>query len=56
MRPKTLYLDDVPVGVASTWHEVAAILSRLLQRPIGSHEAQGMGSEGPQGFYVRSEG
>jgi hypothetical protein len=56
MRRKTAYLNDVPVGSASTWHEVAALLTKLLQRPIGPREAQKMGSEGPDGFYVRTEG
>jgi hypothetical protein len=56
MRRKTVYLNGVPVGSAATWHEVAALLTKLLQRPISSREAQKMGSEGPDGFYVRSEG
>jgi hypothetical protein len=56
MRRKPLYLNGVPVGSAATWHEVAALLTKLLQRPITSREAQKMGSEGPDGFYVRSEG
>ncbi len=55
MRCKTVYLNDVPVGSAATWHEVAALLTKLLQRSIGSREAQKMGSEGPDGFYVRAK-
>ncbi len=55
MRRKTVYLNEVPVGSASTWHEVAALLTKLLQHPIGSREAQKMGSEGPDGFYVGSD-
>ena len=56
MRRKTVYLNDVPVGYASTWHEVAALLTKLLERPISSREAQKMGSAGPDGFYVRTKG
>jgi hypothetical protein len=56
MRLKTVYLNDVRVGSAVTWHEVAALLTELLRRPIGAREAQKMGSEGPDGFYVTSEG
>jgi hypothetical protein len=54
MRRKTVYLNDVPVGSASTWHEVAALLTKLLDRAIGPREAQKMGSEGRDGFYVRT--
>jgi hypothetical protein len=53
---KAVYLNDVPVGSAATWHEVAALLTKLLERPISSREAQKMGSEGPDGFYVRTKG
>jgi hypothetical protein len=56
MRRKTLYLNDVPVSSASTWHEVAAFLTKLFERPIGPREAQKMGSERPDGFYVRTGG
>jgi hypothetical protein len=49
MRRKTVYLNGVPVGSAATWHEVAALLTELLRRPISSREAQKMGSEGPDG-------
>ena len=55
MRRKTVYLNDAPVGSTATWHEVAALLTKLLQRPISSREAQKMGREGPDGFYVRTE-
>ncbi len=55
MQRKAVYLNDVPVGSAATWHEVAALLTKLLARPIGPREAQKMGSEGPDGFYVRAE-
>lgn len=54
-KAKTLYLNDAPVGSATTWHEVAAFLTKLLRRPVGAREAQKMGSEGPDGFHVRSE-
>ena len=52
MRLKTLYLNDVPIGSASTWHEVADILTKRLRRAVTSREAQNSGSEGPDGFYV----
>jgi hypothetical protein len=52
MRRKTLYLNDVAVGSASTWHEVAELLTKLFRRVITSREAQRHGSEGPDGFYV----
>jgi hypothetical protein len=56
MRRKTVYLNDIPVGSAATWHDVAALLTELLRRPIGPRDAQKIGSEGPDGFYVRIEG
>jgi hypothetical protein len=52
MRRKTLYLNDVAIATASTWQEVAEILTRLLRRVITFREAQRHGSEGPDGFYV----
>ncbi|HUJ96646.1 MAG TPA: hypothetical protein VLV85_00305 [Stellaceae bacterium] len=51
-RTKTIYLDDVAVGTATTWEEVAAYLTRRLRRPVTTREAQKMGSEGPDGFYI----
>jgi hypothetical protein len=54
-RRKTVYFNGVPVGSAATWHEVAALLTELLRRPIDAREAQKMGSEGPDGFYVRPQ-
>jgi hypothetical protein len=56
VRRKTLYLNDVPVGSAGTWHEVAALLSKLLRRSITARDAQDHGSEGPDGFYVTMTG
>ncbi len=52
MHRKTLYLNDKPVGAAATWHEDAAILSKLLRRTLSARDAQNSGSEGPDGFYV----
>jgi hypothetical protein len=52
MKRKTVYLNGTPIGTASTWHEVAALLARRLRRSIDSREAQDSGSEGPDGFYV----
>ena len=57
MKPKskTLYLNGVPIGSASTWHEVVALLTRLLRRAVSVREALDHGSEGPEGFYVSLE-
>jgi hypothetical protein len=52
MKRKILYLNRAPVGTASTWHEVAKVLMPLLGRAISLREAQDLGSEGPDGFYV----
>jgi hypothetical protein len=52
MKRKTVYLNGTPVGTASTWYEVAALLARRLRRTIDAREAQDSGSEGPDGFYV----
>jgi hypothetical protein len=52
MRRKTVYINDAPVGSAATWHEVAAILTERLRRHVTAREAQKMGSEGPDGFYI----
>jgi hypothetical protein len=51
-KTKTIHLDDVPVGSATTWEEVAAFLTRRLRRQVTTREAQKMGSEGPDGFYI----
>jgi len=51
-KAKTIYLDDVPIGFATTWEEVAAFLTRRLRRSVSPREAQKMGSEGPDGFYI----
>jgi hypothetical protein len=56
VKRKTLYLNDVPVGSAGTWHEVAALLSKLLRRSVTARDAQDHGSEGPDGFYVTMTG
>jgi hypothetical protein len=51
-KAKTIYLSDVPVGSATTWEEVAAFLTRRLRRTVTARQAQKMGSEGPDGFFV----
>jgi hypothetical protein len=51
-KAKTIYLNDVPVGSATTWEEVAAFLTRRLRRSVSPREAQKLGSEGPDGFYI----
>jgi len=52
MRRKALYVNDVAIGSASTWHEVAEILSKLFRRLVTARDAQTHGYEGPDGFYV----
>jgi hypothetical protein len=56
LKLKTLYLSGVPVGSASTWHEVALLLTKLLRRKITMRDALDHGSEGPEGFYVNLPG
>jgi hypothetical protein len=52
MKPKPVYFNDAPIGSASTWHEVAALLSKVLRSSITVRDAQNHGSEGPDGFHV----
>ena len=48
MRVKTVYLNDLPIGRASTWAEVEQLLAKSGVHFIGK---PGM-AEGPTGFYV----
>ena len=52
MKRKTVYLNDVPVGTAQTWHEVAALLRLLIRIDIYARDVQNHGNEGPEGFYI----
>jgi hypothetical protein len=52
MRQKTVYLNDVPIGTAATWQEVAALLTQIFGETISGRDAQRAGSEGPGAFYV----
>jgi hypothetical protein len=52
VQQKTVYLNDVAIGSASTWHEVAELVSKRLGRTITAREAQNNGSEGRTGFYL----
>ena len=52
VRRKPVYVGQTSIGCAATWHEVASLLSKLLQRLITAREAQNQGSEGPDGFYI----
>jgi len=52
MKRKTVHLNGVGVGSASTWHEVAMLVSKLLHRIITVREALENGSEGPDGFFI----
>jgi hypothetical protein len=49
---KLVYLNDVPVGQAAAWYEVAEIISRLIGNTFTAKEIQRHASEGPRGFYV----
>ncbi|HEV2550317.1 MAG TPA: hypothetical protein VGU20_23600 [Stellaceae bacterium] len=52
MIAKLVHLNDVPVGQASTWFEVAEIVSRLVGATFTAKGIQRHASEGPRGFYV----
>jgi hypothetical protein len=56
MKPKPVYFNNAAIGTASTWHEVAALLSKILRSSVTVREAQNHGSEGPDGFYVKIRG
>jgi hypothetical protein len=49
---KLVYLNDVPVGQAAAWYEVAEIISRLVGATFTAKGIQRHASEGPRGFYV----
>ncbi|MGO8915150.1 MAG: hypothetical protein ACLQJR_04515 [Stellaceae bacterium] len=53
MTGKPVYFNGAPIGSASNWHEVAALLSKVLRSSITVRDAQNHGSEGPDGFYVK---
>ena len=52
IKRKIVYLDNAPIGAARTWQEVALLLSAALGRPVTSRDAQAIGNEGPDGFYM----
>ena len=45
-------VNGVRVADASTWFEVAEIVSRVTGRSFTGKSIQHYGSEGPRGFYV----
>jgi hypothetical protein len=55
MSPKPVYLNlnDVPIGTASTWWDVATIVSKIVGPSFTAKEIQRYASEGPHGFYVK---
>jgi len=53
MTRKAVYLNGKPIGSASTWHEVAELVGRVLRRHVSMREIFRHGSEGPGGFYIR---
>lgn len=52
MIAKLVYLNDLPVGQAATWFEVAELVSRLVGASFTAKGIQRHASEGPRGFYV----
>jgi hypothetical protein len=50
MRTKTVFLNDIPIGQASTWTEVYALLKAKGVRFIGKPGA----AEGPTAFYLHA--
>lgn len=52
MKEKAVYLKGALVGSASTWHDVAKVLSGIFGRAVSAREAQNFGSEGPEAFYI----
>jgi hypothetical protein len=49
---KPVYLNSVQIAQASTWFEVADIVSKVTGISFGGKSIQRYGSEGPRGFYV----
>jgi len=49
---KPVYLNGVRIADASTWFEVAEIVSRVTGISFTSKSIQHHGSEGPRGFYI----
>jgi hypothetical protein len=52
VQQKTVYLNDVAIGSASTWHEVAELATKRLGRTVTAREAQNSGSESRTGFHL----
>ena len=50
MLTKTVYLNDIPIGQATTWTEAHAVLKAKGVRFIGKPGV----AEGPTGFYVHA--
>jgi len=48
LPPKTVYLNDIVIGQASSWTDVYALLKAKGVRFIGEPGA----AEGPTGFYI----
>jgi len=49
---KPVYLNGVRIADASTWFEVAEIVSKVTGLSFTGKSIQRYGSEGPRGFYV----
>jgi len=50
LRAKTVYLNDTPIGHASTWTEVYALLQEKRIHFIGKPGV----AEGPTAFYLQA--
>jgi len=52
VRRKAVYLNDVAVGSAATWQDVAALVNGAVGVSLAVKDIQNCGNEGPAGFYV----
>jgi hypothetical protein len=49
---KPVYLNGVRIADASTWFDVAEIVTKVTGSSFTGKSIQRYGSEGPRGFYV----
>jgi hypothetical protein len=49
---KPVYLNGVRIADASTWFDVAEIVTKVTGISFTGKSIQRYGSEGPRGFYV----
>jgi hypothetical protein len=53
---KAVYLGGKRVGLAKTWQEVGDLVGEALARRVTMPELFRNSSEGPDGFYIRTQG